>query len=287
MVKHQRMDHPANKAPRNTPSNVTVRELAGHGFDSSPYRPPTLEQDVDVLRAHSLVEARLPWSQHDPTCAELTAAAEPFLAPHRRRTDLLAEMHSLVWSLGIVDLRHLLAFQRRLVLPFGPALPAPAPDDWTALARITLPPPTPPEYRLIEHTAHSFVLESENPNLQLNASPATPLSFTNGSPFVEAAEHCGRWFLRDGYHRAFQLLHAGISRVPAVLIRARTLAELGPIHPWFFPEEILFGPHPPRLTDFLDDILNIEYSRPRLRKRIHVTMEETLVPAAPAQRGSS
>jgi hypothetical protein len=40
-------------------------------------------------------------------------------------------------------------------------------------------------------------------------------------------------------------------------------------------------PSPPRVTDFLDDALILEYDRPPLIKTLRVTMEETLSPPAP------
>ena len=33
------------------------------------------------------------------------------------------------------------------------------------------------------------------------------------------------------------------------------------MHPWFFPEEVILSPTPPRVTDFLDDKLVLEYDR--------------------------
>jgi hypothetical protein len=88
----------------------------------------------------------------------------------------------------------------------------------------------------------------------------------------------GRWFLRDGYHRAYSLLQAGVYEVPAIIVQARTIEELGATHPWFFPEEILFSETPPRVCDFLDDDLVFEYNRPPLIKTLRITMEETLAP---------
>jgi hypothetical protein len=94
------------------------------------------------------------------------------------------------------------------------------------------------------------------------------------------AQYRDRWFLRDGYHRAYDLLRANIFRVPAVIVYARTLDELGATQPWFFNEETLFSATPPRVLDFLDDALVLEYSRPLLVKTVSVTIEESLAPLA-------
>lgn len=86
-------------------------------------------------------------------------------------------------------------------------------------------------------------VRSHNPDLQLRLEAerggGCPFAVDGGSPFFEVAEFGGRWFLRDGYHRAYALLRAGVYRMVAV-VRARTMEELGATEPWFFGEEVLF-----------------------------------------------
>jgi hypothetical protein len=127
-------------------------------------------------------------------------------------------------------------------------------------------------------------LRSENPNLHVRhtGNPASPISIEAGGPFFEVACFQNRWFLRDGYHRAYSLLRAGIFAVPAVIVEAKNIVELGAAQPWFFSEEVLFSKAPPRVLDFLDDDLVFGYDRPSLIKTIRITVEETLTPAAPS-----
>jgi hypothetical protein len=82
--------------------------------------------------------------------------------------------------------------------------------------------------------------------------------------------------LRDGYHRAYRLLQAGVHRIPAVVIYARTVEEIGATEPWFFCEEQLFSDRPPRVMDFLDADLILRYERTALRKVIRIRVEESL-----------
>jgi hypothetical protein len=84
--------------------------------------------------------------------------------------------------------------------------------------------------------------------------------------------------LRDGYHRAYRLLQAGVHRIPAVVIYARTIKELGATEPWFFSKEQLFSDRPPRVVDFLDENLVLSYERTALRKVIRIRVEESLEP---------
>ncbi len=189
--------------------------------------------------------------------------------------------------LGVVDLRRVLAFQRSL--GFTAALktrPIPRQDDWSQLISLALGLQRGTEYRLALNKSDigelDFTLHSSNPDLQLRLSlnggsgSESPLVLHGGSPFFEVAEFRGRWFLRDGYHRAYRLLRAGVHQMPAVVIRARSLEELGATDPWFFSEDVLFSERPPRVVDFLDESLVLRYERTALRKVIRIRIEESL-----------
>lgn len=265
---------------------VRVRELVAWGIDENDYRPRLDALPPTIESARCVVAGREPYTPADPVRIDLPAAVADSLARQIHRNDLRSEMQGLDWSAGVVDLRYLLAFQRRLIFDENfPQTQVPISEDWPALIALAFGPPVPIAYKTVASNASEILLQSENPNLQIRACEETvhlPLKIHGGSPFFEVAEYRGRWFLRDGYHRAYHLLRAGIVHFPAVIIHARTLAELGPVQPWFFSEDILFSSHPPRLIDFLDDDLIIEYTRPRLLKTLRVTIEESVEPAQPA-----
>jgi hypothetical protein len=69
-----------------------------------------------------------------------------------------------------------------------------------------------------------------------------------------------------------------VHRIPAVVIYARTIEELGATEPWFFGESQLFSERPPQVTDFLEDDLVLRYERVALRKVIRIRIEESLQP---------
>lgn len=262
-----------------THQSVRIRELAGWDFDENEYRPDVFDRDQHS-RARSLAAAR-PSFQPESALLDTAACLRDSLARQISRSDLQAEMAGLNWSLGVIDLRLLLAFQRRLVLnPNAPHSSVPSADDWDALMDVSFAPPKEVVCDVVRCES-AVLLRSGNPNLQLRISDdaSSPIAVHAGSPFFEVAQYRERWFLRDGYHRAYSLLQAGVFRVPAVIVQARTLEELGAMRPWFFPEEVLFSPTPPRVTDFLDDELVLEYDRIPLIKTLRVTMEEAFVPA--------
>jgi hypothetical protein len=269
-----------------------VHELIAWELDEYPYRNSAMslrgeEFAKQLERAQERLAERECHSNCHALLTEESRSINHLFAECMQRSDLRAEYEGLDWTLGVVDLRHLLAFQRRLV--FNATLhtsPTPLQNDWPQLISLTL--------GLQRDTEHHFVrnptvtgdldvsLHSPNPDLQLRLSANdgrgshSPLSLYGGSPFFEAAELRGRWFLRDGYHRAYRLLQAGVHRIPAVVIYARTIRELGAIEPWFFSEEQLFSDRPPRVMDFLDESLILRYERTALRKLIRIRVEESL-----------
>jgi hypothetical protein len=276
------------------PAKVDVHELIAWELDEYPYRSSTTglrqkEFAKQVEQAQQRLAERKPYECCSALLAEETDSIRNILAAHAQRADLQEECEGLDWAVGVVDLRRLLAFQRRLV--FNPAqCPSSIPqqDNWSQLISLAFGSRKDTRHRVISNgnTADGLDLNlySSNPDLQLRLNPKaehhdiSPLSLHGGSPFFEVAELRGRWFLRDGYHRAFRLLQAGVHRMPAVVIKARTLEELGATEPWFFSEDRLFSDRPPRVIDFLDECLVLRYKRAVLRKVIRIRIEESLQP---------
>jgi len=267
-----------------TQDPIRTVELIAWDFDDYEFRPRSFDRDKPI-KVRELVVRRLTDYSSSALCEENTRQLRKTLDLHQSRLDLHAEMRGLDWSLGIVDLRRLLAFQRRLSLnPRIPLSSAPRQSEWSSLFKVAFASPNPVICELV-HDAHrkTVTLQSNNPNLHLRVrqDPAAPLAVHAGSPFFEVAQYAGRWFLRDGYHRAYNLLRAGTFQLPAVIIRARTLEELGAVHPWFFSEAVLFSEHPPFVSDFLDDSLTIQYDRPPTIKTLRITMEESITSLLP------
>jgi hypothetical protein len=258
---------------------IRTIELAAWDFDSYEFRPLSVDTRK-IAEARDCVLRREPHLSLSALCEKQACLILPKLNLHRSRPDLHAEMLGLQWSLGVVDLRQLLAFQRRL--SFNPSIPdmvIPSQDDWDGLIDITFASPSPVVYDLLHDDLSSTItLQSTNPNVHLRVtdSPLAPLAVHAGSPFFEVAEYAGRWFLRDGYHRAYHLLRAGIFYLPSVIVHARTLDELGAVRPRFFSEGTLLSAHPPLVSDFLDAALTFQYDRPQTIKTLRIIMEESI-----------
>ena len=262
--------------PHNS-STIRTIELVAWDFDAYKPRPESFALGKPV-KAQGLVFKRRLDHCSSALCEEETRLLRDIFDKQLSRHDLQAEMRGLDWSLGVVDLRRLLAFQRRLSFDSTlPAMTVPSQGDWGGLSEIAFASPNPVVCDVSHNSEKKTVtLQSSNPNVQLRVTqdPAMPVAVYAGSPYFEVAQYAGRWFLRDGYHRAYNLLRAGIFRLPAVIVRARTLEELGAVQPRFFSEAILLSEHPPMVTDFLNESLTIEYDRHPIIKTLRITMEE-------------
>ncbi|MBB6142928.1 hypothetical protein HNQ77_000872 [Silvibacterium bohemicum] len=267
--------------------NDRIRELSGWDFDAYEYRAATYDRGK-WADARRIVTQRAPFEAANAMILEESEKFRDAFSVQAARRDLQAEMAGLDWSLGVVDLRLLLAFQRRLCFNAS-AGSVVDPAQIEDLLTLAFGPAKTISFDLVHaETNRNLVLESRDPNLHFRFSTegSTPVIVHAGSPFFEVGRYRGRWFLRDGYHRAYALLRAGIFTLPAVIVQARTLEELGANQPWFFPEDVLLSDSPPLVTDFLDAALTIEYERPPLIKTLRIAIEETFAPAV-SQGGSS
>jgi hypothetical protein len=261
-------------------SPIRTIELVAWNFDAYKPRPESFDQEKPA-KARDLVFQRRLDHCSSALCEEETRLLRDTFDVQLSRHDLQAEMRDLDWSLGVVDLRRLLAFQRRVSFDSTlPAMTVPSQCDWGGLSEIAFASPNPVVCDVIHNSEKKTVtLQSKNPNVQFRVTqdPAMPVAVYTGTPFFEVAQYAGRWFLRDGYHRAYNLLRAGIFLLPAVIVRARTLEELGAAKPRHFSEAILLSERPPFVTDFLNESLTIEYDRHPIIKTLHITMEESFI----------
>lgn len=152
-------------------------------------------------------------------------------------------------------------------------------DNWLELAQITFPQDDSGRMPYIyDQVRHAWVLSSQNPNLRL-LSPfnAEIKPGVHGFGFVveirpsflQVAGVNGRYFLLDGYHRAYGLLASGIDWVPALVREYTNLADVkltsGLLHPSTY-----MGERPPLLIDYLDPLVAADTTVPTTSKVILV-----------------
>jgi hypothetical protein len=242
----------------------------------------TTEQVSIVEAAQRTVGERTPVAVQ----SEVVTDAPPELLDHinQLRADAAAaSMLNEGWQVSMVDLTRVCGFQP-VVFSDSAADRARGLDgsDLAGIAKVTLPIGAQAEFtQSFDPGRNSWILSSRNPNLQVLANFAGPVATQQGTvpafgflasvttSFMQVAEFEGRYFLRDGYHRAMGLLGARIHCVPAFVKPVASIEELIPKNiNMMLPQAAYRGPRPPLLPDYLDDLVAASAKLPAVQKLI-------------------
>lgn len=193
-------------------SKVDVHELIAWGLDDYPSRSSANgvgqeELTKQVERARSRLTECECYASCPALLVEETERIRHLLSDILQRKDLQEEHEGLEWTLGVVDLRRLLAFQRRLVFsPTRHPTPTPSQDDWPQLISLAAGPRRGTENHLVRHSNATggldISLHSSNPDLQLRLNPKvargdlSPLCLYGGSPFRSSGTSWAMVFAR-------------------------------------------------------------------------------------------
>ncbi len=190
------------------------------------------------------------------------------------------------WDLALVaDLRRVVAAQSRVSCATSTGdEPIPRPDDQLAVARLTLPltSSSPSIAHELSEPDQTWTISSPNPNLRISGVFGGELGpgvhgfgflFSEMPSYLSVAELDGRLVLRDGYHRSYRLIEAGIVQAPAFVRRfepGEALLRAGRL-----PESAYLSQRPPTLADFHDDRFAVDV-------RLHPRQTVARVQATPA-----
>jgi len=226
---------------------LEILELAAWGLDHPVDRGLLGEEMLWNATSHARCRlgGRAQYAADLPISFDTTQELASGLASRRGAVAMSGEFDGLAWELDFVDLRKLIAFQRRIGFPLHDRRP-------------------------------NFCVDSPQKLLDLGL----PIHARCKSPYMEVASYRGRWFLRDGYHRTFRLLNQSVYRVPCVVVYAESLAEMGAVGSRFFSEEVLFSAHPPMVTDFLNEGLTVHYRRSVPERSVSSTAQHLQRPVA-------
>jgi len=222
-------------------------------------RPPGLDQSALFENLPAELGAHLAALSADPNTAQLLASSG---------------------SPRMVDLRLVCAAQpqihtedaRRRVEGLTEA-------DPVAIARVTLPLASNEAIPVVfDAVKNAWILSSPNPNLRVVANFNGPVgsglagfgfAVALSKSYLQVAGLGGRYFLRDGYHRAYGLLALGITKVPALVKEFATFEEVG-LPQGLLPQNTYLGDRPPLLGDYLDDAVSVDTRLPITQKMIVV-----------------
>lgn len=266
-----------------------VRQLLGRNAMPQDDLAPVWER---ISNARAAVMMRPAFTAYDP----VVDGDQAVLAQIAERPELRAAIPDAPWSVEWIDLTRVLSVQK-LINTDGLGLRVDAvKDDPAAVADLCLPAvqPAPPLGAFTDLDGLGITISSLNPNLRVVGSHVqeTLLATTQDAPpqkmqavtffvnmgtsYLQVAHYRGRFFLRDGYHRALGLIHAGVKHVPAILIKAPTFQYVVPT-PGLFDHEVAFGERPPLLADFWDDSVAADGTQPAVRKVVRMRAEQFAV----------
>ena len=220
-------------------------------------------------RAHGIDQSNL----FAPIPSELTPHIDALKADQES-----AQVLATSGEIRIVDLRRVCAAQPHVLIEDAVNRVRDFPSkDLVGIAGLTLPLPTREPFPVtFDQFKSSWLLGSPNPNLrvlgQFNTSFGPGLSgygfvVAQQKSYMKVAGVNGRYFLSDGYHRAYGLLVAGITQVPALVKEFATLEEVQ-MAPGMLPPSAYLGDRPPLLLDYLDDLVSVDTHVPATTKMI-------------------
>ena len=219
------------------------------------------------------------------------------LAAVAARPEVQADFHGQKWTVERVDLRRIISVQKAITTDGLDLRVLSAKNGDAELMELCLPAdqPEPPLGAFGDASGLGFTITSVSPNLrfygsqlaQVEIAPAEGLPTRRmqamtlfvgmGSSYIQVAHYRGRYFLRDGYHRATGLLKAGINIVPAIFIDADSFEFISPPGNGLFGHEVAYSDVPPMLTDFADDEVAFESLQAATRKVLRVRGDEFVV----------
>jgi hypothetical protein len=202
------------------------------------------------------------------------------------------------FALREVELERLIAFQRYIDSEHSKELATKMASDEKSVLECCLP----LEFRqnlqvTFDQTIPGVTFSSVSPKLQLAglqlvglggpevtlggqpvAQPGVLFAIGTQQNYVQVARYKNRYFLKNGYHRAYAALLSNRRHIPAVVSEFDDFAGVGALNPAFFPKELLMSDAPPLLPDFLNDGIALDVRLIPMRKIIRVRVDEFLAP---------
>jgi len=257
------------------PINEGALWLAGRQMSDQ----PNPEHIAACQAARQVVAAREPGLDQTGMFSDLPPEVEAHVEVLRqdaRSAQILAESGDP----KIVDLTRVCAAQPQILIEDAlKRLEGVAADNAVALASITLPLQVPERIPVtFDQTKNAWILSSPDPNLRVagnfNAQVGPGLQgfgfiVTLQKSYLQVAGLGGRYFLRDGYHRAYGLLAAGIRYVPALVKNFESFEEVR-LPQGLLPQGAFLGDRPPLLPDYLNDQVAADTNIPIVQKMVVV-----------------
>lgn len=199
-----------------------------------------------------------------PQCQPLPAGFES----HVRALEEVPQAKTFLredWQLCLVDIEPLLAFQFHIDLSRSEAVCAALPAAPTLADAVPFclpagPPAIPPIYSAKQPSDNqrmqSIVIKSPSLNLRIldrgyfEKLDAVGVQLGVVPPFVQVVQFRGRFYLRNGYHRAHGLCRSGLKQVPCFFKAMDNFEHVASGPPKTFDHPLLESANPPTVRHF-------------------------------------
>jgi hypothetical protein len=182
------------------------------------------------------------------------------------------------WQVALADLRRVCAVQPNVFVDHAvDRVRDVEPMDVRSIAAVSLPLPGPSELAAqFDANRSVWLFSAPNPNLRIMGHFSTQVQpgvaafgfvVAISPSYLQVARFQGRFFLRDGNHRAVGFLERGIFVVPVFTRELGDLDSLG-LPAGMLPQGAYLGERPPRLPDYLDDAVSIQVQLPAFQKMV-------------------
>lgn len=193
------------------------------------------------------------------------------------------------WSFKLVEIDQLVCFQQYVITDYSRELTKEYDlSDPAQLIEFCLPSKRAKRPIAVTSSQQEFTLLSSSQDLRVLGpaqmqDPVTKRTVFGfgvgwGSPFVQVVKFSGRYFLRNGYHRVYQIREAAVKHVPCVMIEGENFADTGAIRAGFFGEQLLTSNHPPMFADFFSDKIAPPIHMKPFTKVVRVRADESVLP---------
>lgn len=239
-----------------------------------------LEQRVDEAR--NAREDLPPVDFDGAVVGDLGPSVEDYVESVRATDDFQDVYGDRQVEFGLVDAQKLCGFQTKVKLSYEN--PAPSTDVEDLVEHCI-----PREFSTATDASFGragkgadITLSSDSPNVGVHGveldEEGAHINIGSKRNWVQVAWLHGRPYLKNGYHRVFNLLERGVTQIPAIVYEADDWQDVGGHKDGFFSRSYVEGlDRPPLVSDFLEEVA-IEVPIRRSKKIIRIEVDEFMVP---------
>jgi hypothetical protein len=199
---------------------------------------------------------------------DLPDTAKAYLAQVEASPRFNNTVNPFTWSFKLVEITPILAFQVHVETDRANSLwsNAGGGTDLDSLLRLCLPIDIADIREGVDFTKKfdptntsergSVTFETSNPNIRLIAGGPlghddvkkleyAGIALGEGSRLVQVAELNGRFFLRNGYHRAYKMMENGVTHMPCLVLQVSDYAHTGAAMQGALDRRLLESANPP------------------------------------------